>query len=180
MLLREDSRRERFGCISRKNWHGALHHDWPAVQFRSDEVDGYAAHLHAMLNRLPLRLQTRKRRQQRRMDVENRVRERFNERRTNKPHESGKADQGNIARAQLPHQRAIVVVSRRPRAMGKADGFDSGRSRSTQPRGIFTVRDDDRDRGIEPAVRNRVDECLKIASASGDEDAESAVHCRLA
>lgn len=180
MLLGEDSRGKRFRRIPGEDWHSPLHHDWPAIQFRSDEVDGHATQLHAMLNRLPLRVQARKGGQQRGMNVEDRIRERINERCTHESHESGKADQTNLARTELPRQRTIVVISRRPRAMGEANSLDPGRPRSIQTRGIFTVGDDDRDRGIEPAVRDRVDECLKIASASRDENAESAVHCRFA
>src|SRR5258706_1352478 len=114
------------------------------------------------------------------MDVENGIREFFDERRTDEPHESGKADEADVWRAQLTHERVIVVVAGRPGAMGEADGLDSGRPRSIQPRSTFSVGNDDRDRSVEAALRDRVDECLKIASASRDEDAEAAVHRRLA
>src|ERR1700704_4287042 len=114
------------------------------------------------------------------MNVENRIWEFVDKRRTDEPHESGKADEADISRAQLPHQRAIVVVARRPGAMREADGLDAGRPRSIQARGTFAVRDDDRNRRLEATARDRVDQRLKITSASRDEDAESAVHCRLA
>ena len=54
--------------------------------------------LDAVLERLPLRVKTGKRRQQRRMDVENRVRERVDERRADEPHEAGKTHEPDVAR----------------------------------------------------------------------------------
>ena len=180
MFLYQNSGRQRFRRIVFKYWYGSLNDDWTAIQLRGDKVHRYSTHPYPVLDCLTLRVQSRERRQQRGMDVENRIRELFDERGTDEPHESRKADEADVSRAQLPHQRAIVVVARRPAAMGEVDGLDAGRPRSIQARGIFTVGDDDHDRGIEAPVRDRIDECLKIAAAARYEDAESAVHCRLA
>ena len=44
---------------------------------------------------------------------------------------------------------------------------------------ILAIRDDDGDRGNQPAGRDRVDERLEVAAAPRNEDAESPVHVKL-
>ena len=76
-----------------------------------DEVHGGAGDAHAVLERLPLRVEAGKRRQQRRMDVEDAVRKRVEQRRADEAHEAGETDELDAARAQQLGQRAIVGVA---------------------------------------------------------------------
>ena len=85
--------------------------DRPAVEFGVDEMHGRAAHAHAVLERLPLRVEAGKRRQQRRMDVQDPFGKRLEQRRPDQPHEAGQTDQIDVARAQLLDERPVVGVA---------------------------------------------------------------------
>jgi hypothetical protein len=56
-----------------------------------------AADAHAVLQRLPLRVEPRKRGQKRRVNVEDAIRERLEQRPADSPHEAGKTDEADIA-----------------------------------------------------------------------------------
>ena len=132
-----------------------------------------------MLERLALRVDAGKRRQQRRVDVEDGVRKRVEERRADKPHVAGQADEPDVARLQLARQRPIVLVARPASAMVDAERLDAGLPRALEPRRVRAVRDDDGNRRVEAAVANGVDERLKVAAAPRDQDAKAPVHDRL-
>ena len=57
----EDARGERLLGVAREHRHRLLGHDRPGVEALVDEVHGGAAHLHAVLERLALRVQARER-----------------------------------------------------------------------------------------------------------------------
>ena len=117
-----------------------LQHDRPAVELAGHEVHGRAADLHAVLERLPLRVDAGERRQQRRMDVQDRVRERLEQRRADQAHEAGEADERarRAARSASTH-RGIEVVAVGEAAVVDDDGLDA--------RGRARVRDRRRRRG---------------------------------
>ena len=96
-----------------------------------------------MLERPALGIDPRKRRQQRRVDIENRLRERIEQRRTDQSHEPRETDEAHITLRELPGQRAIVVLARAPATMVDAQRFESGLSRALQSCGIFTVGNHD-------------------------------------
>ena len=73
--------------------------DRPAIELGGHEMDGRAADAHAVLERLPLRVEPGKRRQQRRMNVEDAIGKRLEQRRPDQPHEAGQTDQPDVARA---------------------------------------------------------------------------------
>ena len=138
----------------RQDRHSALNDDRTCVEVRRDEVHGHAARLDAVIERLLLRVKTGKRRQQRRVDVENRVRERVDAtaRRRFRMNPARHTSR-DVARASSLHQRAIVVVARGPAAMTQCQRLDTGAPRALEPAGVCLIGDDDGDGGVEPAAR---------------------------
>ena len=70
MLFDQDARGQRLGRVVVAHGHRGLQHDGAAVELGGHQVHGRAGDLHAVLERLPLRVDAGKRRQQRGMDVE--------------------------------------------------------------------------------------------------------------
>ena len=79
MLLNQNSRRQTFHCISLVNQDRALRDYRTAIESLVNVVDGAAADLHAMFQRLPLRVQSGKGRQQTWVDVQDALRKGTNE-----------------------------------------------------------------------------------------------------
>ena len=111
MFLFEDARRERTRRVIRENRNRPLDDDRSRIEIRGDEVDGNAADLYPVLDGLRLSIDTGKRRQQRGVNVENRVGEGVDQRQPDDSHEAGEADEAYVARLQLPHERSLVVVA---------------------------------------------------------------------
>ena len=59
--------------------------------------------------------------------------------------------------------------------MTQTQRLDAGAPGALEARAASHVRDDDGDRGVEPAVADRVDERLQVAAAARDEHAQAAV-----
>ena len=118
MLFDEDARRQRLGGVTGSTTDRRLHDDRARVELGRDEVDGHAGDVHAVLERLPLRVHARERRQQRRDECSGSA---FGNASQNAgaqpPHESGEADQIDAALANRLDQR----VDRKPRATGSRD-----------------------------------------------------------
>ena len=139
-------------------------------------MDGHAADLYSVVDRLLLGVESRERGQQRRMDVEDAVGERLDERRTDEAHEAGQADKPDVAGAQLLDESAVICVAGRKGAMRETYRLDLGRPRSIQSSGILAVGNDDRNRRVQVADGNRVNQRLEIAATTGDENPETPVH----
>ena len=67
--------------------------------------------LHAVLERLTLRIQARERGQERRVNVQNAIRKRVEQRRADQPHVAGQADEIDTRRGERRRDRAIEVVA---------------------------------------------------------------------
>ena len=80
MLFDEDARRQRLGGVTRLDRDRRLHDDRAGIELGRHEMDGDAGDVDAVFERLPLRVDARKRRQQRGVNVEDRVRKRVAER----------------------------------------------------------------------------------------------------
>ena len=180
MLLDEDPRAQRVGRISVEHRHRPLNDDRSAIELRRHQVHGHAADLDAVLERLALRVDARKRRQQRRVDVQDGVRKRLEERRADQPHVAGQADEPDIARLQLARQRAIVAR----RATAIRDGrcrrvsMPACRARSSPAASARFEMTTAIVASRRPS-RIGVDERLEIAAAARDQHAEAPVHDRL-
>src|ERR1035437_9440487 len=69
VFLLEDACRECVFIVVIKHRHRFLHNDGPVIKFLIHEMHGATGYFHPICERLLLRLQSRKRRQQGRMDV---------------------------------------------------------------------------------------------------------------
>ena len=72
-----------------------------------------------------------------------------------------------------------MFIPRPGLAMVKAQRLDAGTSGVPESMRVGTIGNHDRNRGVETPVPDGIDECLKIAPAPGDENAQSAIHGRL-
>ena len=70
MLFEQDARRQRIDRVVGEHRDRGLNDDRPAVQFRRHQVDRRARDAHAMRERLSLRIESRERREQRRVDIQ--------------------------------------------------------------------------------------------------------------
>src|SRR5690349_13980476 len=71
VLLYEDTSGEGLDCVVIEYRHGGLDDDGAGIEIFVDEVDGAAGDLHAVGQRLVLRVESRERGQERRVDVQN-------------------------------------------------------------------------------------------------------------
>ena len=113
MLLGKNSGGQRVGCIAAHDRYGPLDDNWPVVELRGHQMNGDAGDRHAVLERLARRVDAWEGRQQGRMDIEDGVGERLEQRRPNQSHVAGKANQADISRAQFAGHRAVVLITRR-------------------------------------------------------------------
>ena len=120
----------------------------------------------AVVQGLLLRVKTGIFREQRRVDVENAIRERVDEHRAQQPHESGKADERDAAVVQFGDERAIVIFTRRVRLVAEHERLDAGGDRVIETGRIGAIRNHDGDRCIEPPALNRVDDRLEVRAAA--------------
>ena len=104
MLFDEDARGQRLGRVVVAHGHRGLQHDGAAVELGGHQVDARAGDLHPVLERLPLRVDARKRRQQRgctlRMAFGNASRSGA----PDEPHEAREAHERDVAREELARQ----------------------------------------------------------------------------
>src|SRR5262245_3572088 len=96
MLLDENSCRQRLHGVGIEDRYGRLRDDWTTIELGCHQMHRDAADADAVRERLPLRLQAGKSRQKRRVNVENGVRERIEQRPANQAHESGQADEPDL------------------------------------------------------------------------------------
>ena len=117
--------------------------DRPSVQSRCHEVDGRTGNAHAMHKRLTLGIQSRKRREQRRVDVEDAIRKGVQQRRPDKAHESGETHEGHSARLQRTRDRGVVNPAVRIVARIEEEGLDGRGAGALQPCGVRSIRNHD-------------------------------------
>ena len=111
MLLVEDSIRERVARITIEHRDGTLQDDRPAVELERHDMNGHAAYLDPMLNCLVLCVHPGKCRQQRRMNIEDRVWKSLEELGTDEPHVTGQVYQSNASCLESLHNRGIVFIA---------------------------------------------------------------------
>src|SRR5262252_9270836 len=93
------------------NRDGSLEHDRTAIQLGGDEMNGRTRDLDAMFDRLPLCVQARERRQKRRVDVQDAILKRVEERRANEPHVARETDQIDVLLSEHSRKRSIELVA---------------------------------------------------------------------
>lgn len=151
------------------------------VEFFVDEVDGASSDLYSVVEGLLLRVQSWKRRQQRRMNIKNALRIGLHEGRREKPHITCQADQLNFMLLQCSDDGKVVFGAsatlcfygqRRPASC----------ARCIEARSIRDVRDDNSDFAIgEAAVIDGIRYREKVGASAGEQDTKpvfaGAVHC---
>jgi hypothetical protein len=172
MFLDEDPSRQGFNAVALENGNGGLQDDRAIVEPGRHEMDGGAGHADTVLECLTLRLEARERRQQRRMNVEDAIGKCLEQLRSNPPHIPGKANQTDSARAKDLDDSTIVRIAIGVVGWHKAYRLDAGVASPFKPWSIRTIRNNDRNHGIELSGGNRVEDRLQVAAASRDKNCD--------
>ena len=172
MLFDQDPRGECLNRVIVEQRHGGLQDDRTVVQLGGHEMHGGARDSHAMVERLPLRVESGECRQEGGVDVQNAVREGLDQRGTHQAHETGQADQIDASGAEQIDQRAVVGVAVRIVARVEVDRLDARVTCAAEARGVVAVGDHHGNRRVEPAVTNGVDDRLHVRAAAGDQDGQ--------
>ena len=114
------------------------------VQVLVDKVHRAASHFHAIVEGLLLRVEARKRRQQRGMNVENAIGKRRHKLRRKQPHVAGQADQVDPCAVRQAVTSASCSARLRPLETNTACGRPSSRA-ACDALGVGHIRDHDRD-----------------------------------
>jgi hypothetical protein len=125
-------------------------------------MDRRAADANAVLDRLPLGIQSGECGQQRRMNIQDPVWKDVQQRLTDQPHEPSKTNKTYLARAKYFGERRIVRAATSIIARADNERLDAGVTRAYQSCGIGTIGYDNRNRGVERTSGNCVDDRLKI------------------
>src|SRR5688572_18245918 len=178
VFLLQDACRQRAGCIGVEHGHGPLQDNRAGIEVAGNEMHGHAAHFDSVLERLALRVDSWKRWQQGRVNIQNGVGKGIDQWGADYAHEAGETDQIDLTRLELPNERAVVVVSRWPTSMTQDGRLNPGETCAVQSARTFLVRDHNGDGRLQSTVANRIDERLQIGPAAGNQNAKS-VHARL-
>src|SRR5437016_666025 len=130
-----------------------------------------ASDLHAMSQRLSLRVEAGERREQRRMNVQDA--KGVEKRPADATHESGETYQIDVMIAKDVDDRAVVGVTIGVVAGVQESRIDARLPRARQSHRLRLVRDDDGDGCVEAALVDGVDDRLEIAAAAGDQNGET-------
>ena len=170
MLDGQDPRRQRFDRVIAAHGHSDLKDDGPRVELGCHEVYGRPADFYAVLIRLALGVGPGKCWQQRRMNIENGPGKRVAEDRTDKTHEPGKAHERDMSLPKGGDEREIVGLSGRIVAVRQDDRVDAHLACPLQPRRVSTIRNHDSNPSAQPTSALGVNQRLKVAASSGDQD----------
>ena len=107
------------------------------------------------------------------MDVEDRVRERRKQSLTDQAHEAGEAHELDASRCQFAGDGGIECIAVWKRPVAEDERLNPGIPCARQSGSVFTIRDDYGDPDVQAAVSHGVDECLKIRSATRNQDADA-------
>src|ERR1700751_4207237 len=126
------------------NRHDRLTDNWPAVEFRADEMNRAAGKAGPGCERLPLRVQAAEGGKEGGMDINHPVAPRLHEIRVQYAHEAGKADELDLALAKL---RLRLSREGPPVAIWDDRDGNAGRGRDPETRRFGSAADDESDLG---------------------------------
>ena len=124
-----------------------------------------------MVERLPLRVETRERRKQRRVDVQDAAGERADEPAREDPHKAGEADEPDAMLVERPAEGHVVRDAVTEVLRVEPDGGDAARPRARERRRLLLVSNDDDHARRVARPRGGVEERLEVRAAPRDEDA---------
>ncbi len=176
MFLDQNPIGQSFDGIVVEYGHSCLQNDRTGVETAVDKVHGRARHPNAVLEGLPLGMQTGERRQKRWMDVQNPMGKSLEQHRANQAHVARETHEANVEGPQRIDDSPVVPVAVRVPAWRQVDRFDPSRPSVRQSFGIPFVRNDDRDRGVEASRGDGVENRPQVAPTAGDQDCKSASH----
>jgi hypothetical protein len=111
VLLNENARRECIHRVGIEDRDDPLHDNRTRVEVRGHEMHSDTRELDAVFQRVFLRVHSRKRRKESRVNVEDPIRERLDHRRAQDPHEPSQAHDVDAALLKFTDQSTVVVVS---------------------------------------------------------------------
>jgi hypothetical protein len=173
MLFDQDPGRQRLNVVIVKNRYGGLKHDRPIIEIQGDQMHRGAGNADAVIEGLPLCVESRERRQQRRVDIECPIRKRVEERSRHTSHETGQADQIDPALPEHFRKGVIVRLLTDVRFRIHPLRLDAGIAGTFETGGITSIRDDDANRRVETAVSSCADDGLEVAAAARNQDGKT-------
>src|SRR6059058_1427928 len=186
MLFFQDSFRERSFRVVVFHRNDGLHDDGARVEVFVHEMHGAAGEFHPVFQRLALRFEARKRRQQRRMNIQDAIRKLGHEIGREQAHVAGKANQVDFVLVENGPNLTVVDFALQPfrgnHARGDATRFGAIDSRSTSAiaddNGDFRVRDAARSHGFRQSFKVRAAAAQEHANALGHKR-ETLAHPRV-
>ena len=140
--------------------------DRAAVQRLVHQMNRAAAESYSMIECLFLNVQTGKRRQKSRMNVQYGIGKGTDEYRAQYTHEAGQANQGNVPRAQQIDSRAVEFFAR-PSRSGNVNRVQPSPAGFIETGRRLPVADDQRDFGVERAGIDAVGDRHEVGTAAG-------------
>ena len=174
MLDIEHAIGEHLGGIAIQHRHTALGNDRAVVEHRRDEMHGAAMGAHPCGNRLRMGVQTRKSRQQRRMNVDHAPGIPLDESRREHAHEACKQHIIGLVTVHFLRQRSVERVAAGELPMIKRRRGNTLRPRPIQPRRVKTAGDDGGDRGRPALFAAGLGHALHVAAPPRNQDDEAA------
>src|SRR6185437_3903088 len=151
--------------------NGGLHENGTAIKVLIHKVSGASGDFHAVYPCLILRIETRKSRQQRRVNVQNAIAELVDKMAAEQAHVSGKADKVDGVLAQEIRHLAVVFVAvdtlRFESPAGKAE-FAGQR----KPGGVGAIRKNEANFAIEITAEYVSGDSFEVRAAAGEKDAQ--------
>jgi len=176
VLFDQNSRRQGVDRVVVQNGNSRLNNDRSGVEGTIDQMHRGSRDPGTVLERLPLRVQSGKRRKQRRMDVHDPVREGLQKHGPDEPHVPGKAHQASVASTELIDDCAFIRITVGVVSRSQMDGGDAGLAGPYQTWGSGPIRDDNRHGGVKMPEGDRVEYRLEVAAPAGDEDGKPPIH----
>ena len=176
MLLDEHSCGQRVLCVFIEDGDTGLAHNRPPIEFGGHKMYGCPGNAHTIGNRLALRVQAGKSREQRRMDIEHPAGKRVQEWSTDQAHEPREAHQINLTRLKDADDRSVVGLPVRVFTRCDNDGLDSSIAGSLQACRVRATRDNNGDRRVQAPLLNGVDDGLEVGTPTRNQHAEASRH----
>jgi hypothetical protein len=173
VFLHENAIRERGSAVVIAHRNRSLHDDRTGIDIFIDEVNRATGDLHAGGNGLRLRIDARKRRQQRRVNVHDAHRILGDELRGQQAHVAGQRDEIGPGVFEHAHDFCFMRCAVRKRAVIDDECGQAERSRALDSRRLRPVRDHADDLRIEAAPRDRLVNRFEVRAAAGKENCQA-------
>src|SRR5439155_5330528 len=143
MFFNQNARGQTFNCVALVNRHHTLRNDRSAIERLINKMNRAAGFFGALLERLPLRVEARKRRQQTRMNVQNATAIAVEKLARQHAHVASQTNQIDFAGLQSGDDFAIVFCAGTSAAFNH-EGFDSALLSFTEAGSVWLIADNGR------------------------------------